>query len=148
MTPLSTCSWTRWQSNSICLVHLWNIGLDAIWIVAWLFQYIVIGNLTSNFISSGSCVIYISLHDVFAMALYSAFALDQDTTLCFLLLLRTLNVNLGCLLPFFLFDLNQLTLPLWYIDRSLKHMSKSSQVTIPHFFINRGTHFLQQKWPC
>lgn len=110
MTPLSTCSWTRWQSNSICLVHLWNIGLDAIWIVAWLFQYIVIGNLTSNFISSGSCVIYISLHDVFAMALYSAFALDQDTTLCFLLLLHTLNVNLGCLLPFFPFDLNQLTL--------------------------------------
>jgi len=46
------------------------------------------------------------------MALYSAFALDQDTTLYFLLLLHTLNVNLGLLLPFFPFDLNQLTLPL------------------------------------
>ena len=148
MTPLSTCSWTRRQSNSICLVHLWNIGLDAIWIVAWLLQYIVIGNLTSNFNSSRSCVIYVSLHDVFGMALHSAFALDRDTTLCFLLLLHRLNVNLGLLLPFFPFDLNQLTLPLWYIDRSLKHMSKSSQATIPHFFINRGTHFLKQKWPC
>lgn len=38
-----TPSWillrTRWQSNSICLVQTWRVGLKARWIADWLSQY-------------------------------------------------------------------------------------------------------------
>ena len=48
-------------------------------------QCMVIGTFTTNFNSSSKCLTHISSHDVCAMALFSAFALDLATIVYFLL---------------------------------------------------------------
>ena len=35
----------KWQSSSICFVHSWNTGFSAIWIAAWLSQWIGMGEV-------------------------------------------------------------------------------------------------------
>ena len=83
--PSSTFSRVIWQSTSIYLVYSWNTGLEAMWIATWLSQCIVIGNFITNFNSSSKCLIDIRSHDVCAMTLYLASALDLATTVCFFL---------------------------------------------------------------
>lgn len=77
ITLLFNFSRTRWQSTSIPLVRSWNTRYEAIWIATWLSQYIIKGTHLPLIPQVGS-------HDVWAMALYSTFALDQEMTLCFL----------------------------------------------------------------
>ena len=78
--PSTILSRTKWQSISICFVLSWNVGLEAIAVVAWLSHNTVVGIKTFTWRSVISCVIHITD----AKALYSASAEDRETVACFL----------------------------------------------------------------
>ena len=80
---------TKWQSISICFVLSWNTGLEVMWRAAWLSQYNFIWWTSQNF-NYWSCLIHNNSQVTRAIALYSAFAIDQAKTLCFLLFQETI----------------------------------------------------------
>lgn len=72
---LCDLSQIKWQSGFMHLVLSWNIGFDAMCIVAWLAQFIRMGTLPGYQVLP--CIASTKVtHVVFAMARYSALALE------------------------------------------------------------------------
>ena len=84
---------TKWQSISICLVFLWNTGLEVIWRVAWLLQHNFIFLRFLNFNSWTSCLILINSQVVVTIVQCSASTLECGMTFCCFTLPRNITTN-------------------------------------------------------
>lgn len=78
MKPNCSLSQIKWQSNFMCLINSWNIGLEAMWITALLSQYKEVAGVEWTYKSSSKEEIITKLLIVVAIAWYFASSKNHD----------------------------------------------------------------------